>query len=54
MKYDKEKRCYILTHDEVADLNEKMERTRRLYEATETMEWLKLWTPSPGGKRWLN
>lgn len=54
MQYDKQRGGYILTPDEVRDLNEKMERTRRLYEQTQMVERLKLWNPSPGGKRWLN
>jgi hypothetical protein len=54
MKYDNERGGYVLTPDEVENLNKKMDRARRLCEEMELLERLTLWNPTPTGKRLLN
>ena len=43
MIYDKDSRGYILTPDEVADLNKRMDEAKRQYEAVKRGEWFVPW-----------
>lgn len=54
MNYDKQRKGYILTEEEVHEITEKCARVKAMAEQLEQLQSLQLWLPSEPKRRLLN